>query len=241
MKICLAQIQPVTGNVRANLTKHVAFIRAAISNGAEVIVFPELSLTSYEPNLAADLALEVEDSRLDEFQSLSTTNSIMICVGAPVRLVDGIAIGMIVFHSGQREVYFKKYLHADEVPFFIPGKNLPVMIISGMKTGFGICYELSIPEHSKAAADHGAQLYITSVAKFSNGLDAALPALRDIATKFSMMVCMVNAVGPADGGVCAGKSSVWDASGKLLGQLDDRSEGVLMFDTVNSEVQQWTL
>ena len=57
-----------------------------------------------------------------------------------------------------------------------------------------------------------------------------------IAKKHSLPVLMSNSIGPADNGVCAGKTSVWNNQGQLIGQLDDTNEGILIFDTETQEV-----
>ena len=56
MKICIAQTAPIKGNVSANIEAHLNFIELALTLNAEAIFFPELSLTSYEPKLAKELA-----------------------------------------------------------------------------------------------------------------------------------------------------------------------------------------
>jgi len=54
---------------------------------------------------------------------------------------------------------------------------------------------------------------------------------------------MANYVGESGGYKCAGKSSVWDATGKLIGQLDSETEGILIYDTQTKEIlkkTKWT-
>jgi len=52
MKIGIAQTRPFSGEISANIEKHILFVQHGISLGADVIIFPELSLTGYEPTLA---------------------------------------------------------------------------------------------------------------------------------------------------------------------------------------------
>jgi len=51
---------------------------------------------------------------------------------------------------------------------------------------------------------------------------------------------MANYVGESGGYKCAGKSSVWDATGKLIGQLDSETEGILIYDTQTKEILKKT-
>ena len=47
---------------------------------------------------------------------------------------------------------------------------------------------------------------------------------------------MANYVGKSGGYECAGKSSVWDTTGKLIGQLETGTEGILIYDTETIEI-----
>jgi predicted amidohydrolase len=232
MKICAAQTQPVTGNIQANIIRHKQFVHAAIAHYADVIIFPELSLTGYEPTLAKALAVDINDHRLDDFQTICNERNISIGAGIPVRTEKGITIGMIVFQPNhEQSVYAKKYIHPDEEEFFIPGRNFPTLSLGGSRVALAICYELSIPAHADDAFKNGASVYIASVAKFTNGVDKATQRLSDIAHTRRALVLMSNAIGAADGGICAGKSAAWNKDGTLLAQLDDSHEGILILDT----------
>jgi predicted amidohydrolase len=47
MKICVAQTRPIKGNIQSNIVNHKKLIDLAVSNGAVIVIFPELSLTGY--------------------------------------------------------------------------------------------------------------------------------------------------------------------------------------------------
>ncbi|HEX6428919.1 MAG TPA: carbon-nitrogen hydrolase family protein, partial [Niastella sp.] len=122
MKIGVAQTRPVTGDIPANIEYHKTFIALAAMNGVDAIIFPELSLTGYEPSLAKELATDTTDSRFDPFQQLSDTKQITIGVGVPTKSASGIHISMVLFQPNKpRQLNTKKYLHADEEPFFVSG------------------------------------------------------------------------------------------------------------------------
>ena len=53
-----------------------------------------------------------------------------------------------------------------------------------------------------------------------------------------MTVLMSNCTGEYDGMLCGGKTAVWNTRGRLKGQLDDTSEGLLIFDTLTEEVRE---
>jgi predicted amidohydrolase len=239
MKLCAAQTRPVKGDIPANIERHLALIELA--RGADIILFPELSLTGYEPTLAKELAIEPDDRRLDDFQAISDSSAVTLGVGAPTRSTSGTRISMFLFQPHQsRLIYSKRYLHPDEEPFFIAGQQIITLNVMQAVIAPAICYELSVPEHSENAAQSGASVYMASVAKTAKGLDAAIPTLAGIARRYSMTVLMANSVGECDGCECAGKTSIWNKA-LLVGQLNDRDEGFLMIDTDTEQVAERTL
>jgi len=232
MKICAAQTRPITGDIPGNIANHKQWIERAVADGAELIIFPELSLTGYEPTLAKALATEQGDTRFDDFQALSDANGITIGVGVPTKHETGICISMLLFqpHTARR-VYAKSYLHPDEEAFFIRGHSAPQLQVNHTNVALAICYEISVPEHLESALKFGPGIYVASVAKFVNGIHKAIERLSKVAADCAMPVLMANCVGFADGGHCAGKTSVWNNRGSLIGQLNDADEGMLIFDT----------
>ena len=237
MKICITQTNPIKGDIETNIARHKKFIELAVSNAADIIIFPELSLTGYEPSLAKELATDANDIRLNDFQIISDTHQISIGVGLPTKSNAGICISMIFFQPNKpRQVYSKKYLHADEEPFFVSGANISGIKIKEKNVALAICYELSVPQHSEDAFKSGAEIYIASVAKTATGVEKAFKTLSDTASKYSMTTLMSNSVGLCEDGLCAGQSAVWNNKGVLITQLDNTSEGILIFDTETQKV-----
>jgi predicted amidohydrolase len=237
MKICLAQTKPVRGAIDNNVKIHITLIEEAAAMGADGIIFPELSLTGYEPSLAAELAMGLNDERLNPFQQISNEKHITIGVGMPVTTNMGIHIGMVLFQPGQpQQLYAKRYLHADEEPFFTSGENYTGVMIKNQPVAIAICYELSIPQHAADAHKRGDRIYIASVAKTASGVEKAQNTLAATAGKYSMMVLLVNSVGMCEDGLCTGTSCAWNNKGQLLGQLDAINEGLLLVDAAAQEV-----
>ncbi len=232
MKVCVAQIRPAKGDIQYNIANHRKLTDLAVSHGADIIIFPELSLTGYEPELSNKLAMDLMDPRLDDFQKISDAMHITIGVGAPIKNDTGVSIGMILFQPDKpRQLYEKKYLHADEEPYFISGQRQVGLIGEKMNTALAICYELSVPEHSADAFKSGAEIYIASVAKTVAGAEKASKSLSEIAEKYTMTVLMSNCVGHCDNFESGGRTSIWNNEGLLLRQLNDTSEGILIIDT----------
>jgi predicted amidohydrolase len=237
MKICAAQTRPIKGDIQANIDNHKKLIGLAVSDRADLVIFPELSLTGYEPALARELATDQGDSRFDDFQAISDTKQITIGVGVPTKSENGICICTLLFQPHQeRRTYSKSHLHPDEEAFFVRGRSSPHLQVGQTTIALAICYEISVPEHLESALKFGPGIYVASVAKFVNGISKAIERLSSIARDCSMSVLMSNCVGFSDGNKCAGGTSVWDQGGSLIGQLNDSDEGMLVFDTETQEI-----
>jgi len=231
MKLCAVQIEPIKGDIDKNIVRHQQLIQLAVDNGADTIIFPELSITGYEPTLAASLAMSAEDDRLHVFQTISDEKQVIIGVGIPTKQGESVCISMALFHPNtKRQVYSKQYLHADEEPFFISGQNGLTVVRDHPSMALSICYELSVPQHATNAATNGATVYINSSAKTTNGVDKAIERLSAIAQQHHLYVLFANCLGENDGVICDGRSAAWNQEGKLLMQLDNQREGVLIVD-----------
>jgi predicted amidohydrolase len=206
---------------------------------ADTIIFPELSLTGYEPTLAKAVAVSRDDACLAVFQDTVDARQVTIGVGMPTPSDGQPYISMIIFQPHQpRQLYSKQYLHADELPFFAHGHNATAVLGDKSDVALAICYELSVPEHAQQAFANGANIYVASVAKSASGVEQASQRLAKIARSYDMTVLMVNCVGPSDDFVSAGGTAVWNNQGNLLAQLDDAHEGILIYDTDSQEVTQ---
>jgi len=237
MRVAIAQIEAIKGNIEKNIENHLKWIKQAIRNNADMVVFPELSLTGYEPELAKDLATTSDDKRLDVFQEICDLNKIVIGVGLPTKENDNLFISMIIFQpKRERVTYSKQHLYSTQVCHFTPGQKQIYLNIGDSIVAPAICYDLSNPEHSKKAYEENANIYIASVLSDVDDIESDIKKLSAIACKYEMIVFMANFIGQSGGFECAGKSSVWDATGKLLGQLDTETEGILIYDTDTKEI-----
>lgn len=238
MKLIAAQMLATPGNIEHNIARHEQIIHLAASHGADVLLFPELSVTGYEPQLAQALAMSPMDERLDGFQALSDRHGMLIAVGVPTRGQQGIEISMVTFQPGQvRSAYSKQHLHADELAFFSAGTQPRVLHHAGVLLAPAICYESLQAGHAQQAAASGAQVYLASVAKSERGVAAANAHYPSIAWQHSMVVLMANCVGPSDTFIGAGQSAVWDAEGQRVGGANAAEEALLVYDTQSGQAR----
>jgi len=242
MKIAIAQTRPIKGAVSANIEAHKNFIGLALTLKADAIFFPELSLTGYEPELANELATSQNDSRLDTFQNISDKDKIIIGLGLPTRTESKIRISMIIFEPNRpRRTYSKQQLHSDELPHFENGVEQVVITTDEVRIVPAICYESLQPTHFENAFKLGVDIYLASVAKSEKGIENALKYFPIMARQYAIPVLMSNSVGFCDNFLSAGKSAVWTKDGKLAGQLDEKTEGMLIFDMETEDILERTL
>ena len=217
MKISIAQISPIKGDILANVEKHKKLIEFACLQKAAAIFFPELSLTSYEPELAAALATNQDDIRFNDFQQVSNTNKITIGLGVPTKTKTGVNISMIIFQPDKpRQTYSKQQLHEDEFPYFVTGNRQVILTVDNKKIAPAICYESLQPEHAHKANELGADIYLASVAKSQNGINKAMIHYPEVAKNYSMPVLMSNCVGFCDNFNSVGNSAVWTKDRKSV-------------------------
>lgn len=242
MKIGIAQIKPVKGDISANIDKHRILVEMALASKSTAIFFPELSLTGYEPELAGSLATTKDDTRLGLFQKLSDSKLIAIGLGIPEKTKTGVCISMVIFQPHKpRQTYAKQQLHSDELPFFEKGNVQLILSVDGKKIAPAICYESLQQNHADTAKHLGSDIYLASVAKSQKGVDKAMAYFPEVAGKYSMTVLMSNCVGYCDNFLSAGQSAIWTKQGKLAGQFGDKEEGILIFDTESEDVMMRTI
>lgn len=242
MKVCAAQLRPVAGDLAANIAQHLELIELAVSQQADVVFFPELSLTGFEPRLADSLAIDIADQRLDVFQEHSDKHNMLIGVGMPISIGSGVCIGMVWFSPGDdRRLYAKQQLHVDELPYFVAGGKQLVLERSGSMLVPAICYESLQMKHADRAATLSADMYLASVAKPVGGIAKAMTHYPAVASQHNMLVIMANCVGPSDDFISVGQSAAWNGCGELLAHMDAESEGVVVLDTRNGSASVKTL
>lgn len=238
MKIAVAQTNPLKGEILNNIEKHKKLIKEAVQKNVEAIIFAELSITGYEPELAQQLSIDYNDPILNDFQLIADEHNIIITVGMPVKNDHNILISNIIFQPNKaRSIYSKRHLFPTEIGIFSKGDNFCQLEVAQNKISLAICYDISDPMHSHEAYQSGSNIYTASVLNSVGGIDQDLFKLSAIAKKYNMYVLMANFTGESGGYECAGKSSVWDSNGNLIGQLDSENEGILILNTENNQIE----
>jgi predicted amidohydrolase len=166
LRIALAQLAPVLGDLESNLARHHELLAESRSAGAGLVVFPELGLTGYLlQDLAAEVAMRLDDPRLDGLAAASDGLSAVVSFveeSADHRLFISAALleGGEIRHV-HRKLHLPTYGLFDERRFFAPGDALrAVPSRLGVGVGLAVCedfWHLSTPQ---LLALDGAQILV---------------------------------------------------------------------------------
>ncbi|MFZ2098160.1 MAG: nitrilase-related carbon-nitrogen hydrolase [Anaerolineales bacterium] len=244
LTIALAQINTHLGDVNANLTKHLELTRQAQAAGAELIVFPELSLTGYclqdlVPTVAHRAA---EDD--DVFKPLlEASQSIDMLVG----FVDEdhrhrFYISAAYLSQGKvlhihHKIYLPTYGLFDESRFFAPGNEVRSFNSRFGRVGMLICEDFWHASPPYLLWLDGADLFLLTSASPGRGLGKQ-PTLdsarwvedmnRAYAGLFTSFVAHANRTGFEDGLNFWGGSTIYDPNGELVAQSPHHEEDLLI-------------
>ena len=238
--IGVAQTCPVAGDVSANLEEHARLARAAAAEGVQIVVFPELSLTGYEIGLAESLAFAEDDARLSPLLELAAAPSMILIVGAPVRIGAALYSGAFILSPARTiELYTKRHLGAfsasascdgtvppPEATVFVPGDRDPLLRVGGSTAAVAVCADIGRASHPRRAAERGASLYLASMFVIPSDFAGEMAKLERYAAVHSMMVAFANFGGPSGGLASAGRSAIWSDTGTLLVRLEATGSGI---------------
>lgn len=255
MKIALAQISPVLGNPERNLKLHLDYIRKAVSGKADLVVFPELSLTGYTlKDLAAELALAPKKSPAFK-KLLDASRAIDLVFGFVEEAAEdpGLVYNAATYLSRGRvlHIHRKVFLPTsgmfEEGRFFAAGRQFRPFDTRRVRTGLLVCRDFLHLGSSYCHFAGGAGLIITISAAPGRGMDepqgqgfetSRMWELMGEAVSFfsSAVVVYCNRVGYEDGAVFAGGSFIYSPFGKLIARLPYLEEDFAVIEVDLSEV-----
>ena len=237
MRIALAQINPVVGDLEGNGRLIVDWIGRARDAGADIVCFPELAITGYPPE---DLVLKPSFVR-DNLAQLDRVAAATKGISAVVGFVDqeGEIFNAAAFaHDGVvRAVYHKVFLPNygvfDEKRYFEPGHLCPIIELDGVRIGLSVCEDCWFPSGPMAWQAHlGAELLINiNGSPYHAGKRGPREAMvGDRAVDYGAFVAWVNTVGGQDELVFDGNSVVFGPHGEVLAHAASFVEELLVCD-----------
>ncbi|MFX1605506.1 MAG: NAD+ synthase [Promethearchaeota archaeon] len=253
MKVAMAQINPIVGDIKGNLAKVIEQLKKSRELNADIVAFPEMVITGYPPQ---DLLYENAFIRAnhDAIKSIAdSTHGIIAIVG----FVDSNEEGLLynaaaIYENGKlHHVVHKTLLPTydvfDEERYFEPGENISPIKVKvndlSIMLGVEICEDLWDEAYDEKVTDilcsKGAQLIINiSSSPFRVGKQFERERLvREKATKNKTPVFLVNLVGGQDELVFDGRSVAADSKGRIiaLGTQFEEDLVVIEFDINTGE------
>jgi NAD+ synthetase len=259
MRLALARFNPTVGDVRNNARAMATLAQEAATQGADLVVFPELALTGYPPK---DLLLVQGFVEAAEAAALELARAapprLTLVIGGPRRVGNGsraVANGLFAFQGGEPlATYDKRLLPTydvfDEDRYFTPGNAPVILTVAGLRVGLSICEDLwrgqdvGFADRYLASVDPldelctprtgepGAELIVNpSASPFVLGKGQRhRDLLQAHARSRNVAVAAVNQLGGNDELIFDGASWVFAKGGKLIAEGERFTPGLTLAD-----------
>lgn len=226
MKIAIAQMNCIVGDIAGNAKKIVTSATLAKEQGATLVVTPELSLCGYSPEdllLRPNFLLACEDALLALAKQLP---DIAVIVGHPHQQGEQCFNAASVLEGGHVVATYHKqvlpnYGVFDEERYFVSGSEALVFNHCGVKLGVLICADVWESKPALLAKMAGAELLVAMNGSpfHMKKQNTRLEVLKQRAVENSLPIVYVNMVGGQDELVFDGASFVLNAQGELMCEL----------------------
>ena len=233
MKIAIAQINCIVGDLAGNAAKILAYAERAKQLGAKLLLSPELGLCGYPPE---DLLLRDGFCRACELtlhELAQQVHGIAVVVGHPHQVGENHYNAASVLRDGKIiATYFKHALpnHSvfDEERYFEHGELPYLFEMDGIQFALNICADIWEVHAARRARKAGAQvLLVLNASPYHLGKQLLrYETIRDRIGETGLAVVYANLVGGQDELVFDGASFVMDAHGKLTHQLPSFEEAL---------------
>lgn len=249
MKIALAQLNYHIGNFELNTQKNISYLQQAKAEGADLVVFSELSICGYSPQDLLDY-----DSFMEACEhALSTIaehcDSIACIIGMPIKneVLDGKDFYNVAHFIENKKIkatvkksLLPTYDVFDEYRYFEPGETFKCIEFKGKKIALTICEDLwninDNPMYVSCPMDtlikESPDLMINIAASpFSYCHDEERKSiLSDNCKKYNLPLFYVNAVGAQTEIIFDGGSLVFNKQGEIMAELPYFKEALGVFD-----------
>jgi len=245
IRIGIAQINPIVGDITTNKNKIIDIYNDAETNNSDILVFPELSLTGYPPE---DLLLKPEFIK----ENINALNDIVNNSKDTVGIVgfadyDGVDIynSAAVFQNKKiiyiyHKIYLPNYGVFDENRYFKPGKEYSVFTYNNIKIGVNICEDIWYPNgpgyHQSLTGNAQIIINMSSSPYEVEKENIREKMLSTRAGDYGVYLVYSNLTGGQDELVFDGNSMVFAPSGELVTELPAFEENLSFVDINVGEV-----
>jgi NAD+ synthase (glutamine-hydrolysing) len=259
MKIALGQINPTVGDLHGNTALMVRATREAASQGARLVVFPELSLTGYPPRDLIEKVSFLERTE-EQLQRLAAETRDLPCAviagyagksgtSTGKRATNSAAVierGEVIFR--QHKMLLPTYDVFDEARYFVPADAQRLCTIAGQKVALTICEDAwndkqywSRPLYQRdpvgELAEAGAEILVSiNASPYHMGKrELRRRIFANTTQQRGIPVVYVNQVGGNDQLVFDGSSFAMDAQARVIGAASSFREDLVCVDLVTGE------
>lgn len=249
IKIALAQINPVVGDIAYNAQKIRDFRAKAAKENADLVIFTEFSIAGYPPEdlvkkpAFSDAAIKA----ISQLASETSDGGPAIIIGGP-RLAGGKLFNSLYLCDGGKisatrdKFHLPNYGVFDEKRVFDQGVVGEPVDFKGLKLGLMICEDMWLADVAKEQAKLGADVLIAPQGSpfESDKLDQRLTVSTARVLETGLPLILLNQIGGQDELVFDGSSLVLDAKANLIASMKSFAEDIIYLDC-SKEGDTWNI
>lgn len=238
LKIAIAQLNPVVGDVGGNLDQARKACDEAARLEADLIVFPELFLSGYPPeDLVMKPAFQAACMKAVATLAEATASGPAVLVGSPWREGDKVHNSVCLLAGGaieavRHKVDLPNYGPFDEKRVFQPGPLPGPVTVKGVRIGVPICEDIWTDEVTECLMETGAQLLIVPNGSpwWRDKTDARIQVAVARVVETGLPLIYVNQIGGQDELLFDGASFGLNADRSLAFQMPAFEEAIALVE-----------
>ena len=246
LKVAAVCMHSETGEIQKNLDRTASYVAKASDRGANVVCFPELSLTGYSLQDPGQVCRELgQDAVIERVLHLARDRNVIILAGLVERsFEDKPYISQIVAGPrGLMGVYRKTHLSPPEAEKYEAGQEINVFTDHDVTFGVQLCYESHFPEISTIMALKGTEVLFLPHAsprgEPAEKMDSWLRHMPGRAFDNGLYVVACNQVGRnREGFDFPGVAVVFGPDGRIMESYVGREEGLVFADLTASFLEE---
>ena len=245
VRVGLAQLNPVVGDIAGNSRRILEMYATADKANCDIVVFPELSITGYPPEdlvLKSGFVAENHQAMRDIVAATQGCVAVFGFVdGSRGTLANSAAIASKgILHGTYNKQLLPNYSVFDEDRYFTPGTSFSLFTIAGVHAGVTICediWQADGPVHQQAKAGATLNININGSPYHRGKFDERQQMVSERARTNSCAIVYVNQVCGQDELVFDGGSMVFDHRGDMLMRAEQFDESLSFIDIEVNESQ----
>jgi len=215
-----------------------SFVQQAADQGANMVCFPEMSITGYSTReTIRKYAEPIPGPSTEAVARIARENHIVVLAGL-LEMIEGNSLTIsqiVVSPDGLMGIYRKLHLGPPEQDLYKPGDELPIFRYRGVAFGIELCYDAHFPELSTLLALKGAEVlfvpYASPRGSPEEKYNSWLRYLSARAYDNSVFVVTCNQVGDSGAGLTfPGVAFIFDPKGQVMTERKGEDEGMIVAD-----------